>query len=88
MSCPYANQQPPTMRGGAGAAEYVQSVAGGPGQQSAISPGNNTIKLTGGRRRSKRRNVLSRILNIVGNRRRHRTRRGSQKRHRRRTYRK
>lgn len=83
MTCPYANQQ---QRGGAGAAEYVEKVAGGPGQQVPVSSTDNYIKLSGGR--SKRRGVLSRIMNIVGSRRRKRTRRGSQKRHRRRTYRK
>ena len=86
MTCPFANQQ--QQRGGAGAADYVASVAGGPGQQQATSPTDNYIKLKGGKR-SKRRNVLSRILNIVTNRKRTRTRRGSKsRRHRRRTYRK
>lgn len=85
MPCPMSNQQ--QQRGGGGAAEYVESVAGGPGQQGPVSDTDNFIKLRGGRR-SKRRNVLSRIMNIVGSRRRNRTRRGSQRRHRRRTYRK
>jgi len=89
MSCSYANNQ---QRGGAGAAEYVQSVAGGPGQQHATSATDNYIKLRGGRRKkSKRRSILSRIMNIVGSRKRNKTHhRSSRKRHhnRKRTHRK
>jgi len=88
MSCPYANQQ---QRGGAGASDYVASVAGGPGQQQPTSQTDNYIKLRGGRRiKSKRRSILSRLMNIVGNRKRSKThhRSSRKKHHRKRTYRK
>ncbi len=59
-------------QGGAGAADWVQSVAGGPGNQQPISQQDNTISLKGGKKscrnkkyRKNKKNLLTRIMNIV-----------------------